>query len=336
MGRESDAIQGYLNKKEYFADFFNGCYFHGERVVQPDALEEASEVYNQKHQENSYQGFVRIKRGKDEKKNTATRMRDLKKRLRSGESLRILAIEHQSKINYIMPWRHMYYDALEYGKQVEELSSKNKSEKCLKTDEEFLSGLKESDRLAPVFTACLYLGTEPWTGPRNLKEMMDFGRDETWWKELFVDYQLNLICVNEMTDFSAFHSQLKLLLMLLAYREDKEKMQNEIENNPEFAAVDRETAYVAGVLLGNELFMEEYIEEEGEEINMCGALKAWREEDLARGRAEGRAEGRGILNSLNQRLSQDNRIDDLIKASGDIEYQNRLLQEYGLLDDENE
>ena len=55
-------------------------------------------------------------------------------------------------------------------------------------------------------------------------------------------------------------------------------------------------------------------------------------EDLARGRAE----GRGVLNSLNQRLSQDNRIDDLIKASGDIEYQNRLLQEYGLLDDENE
>lgn len=55
-------------------------------------------------------------------------------------------------------------------------------------------------------------------------------------------------------------------------------------------------------------------------------------EDLARGRAE----GRGVLNSLNQRLSQDNRIDDLIKASGDIEYQNQLLQEYGLLDDENE
>ena len=78
-------------------------------------------------------------------------------------------------------------------------------------------------------------------------------------ESLFTDYQLNLICVNEMTDFSAFHSQLKLLLMLLAYREDKEKMQNEIENNPEFAAVDRETAYVAGVLLGNELFMEEYI-----------------------------------------------------------------------------
>jgi hypothetical protein len=37
-----------------------------------------------------------------------------------------------------------------------------------------------------------------------------------------------------------------------------------------------------------------------------------------------------ILNVLN------GRIDDLIKASGDIEYQNQLLQEYGLLDDENE
>ena len=41
MGRESDAIQGYLDKKTYFADFFNGCYFHGAQVVLPDALEEA-------------------------------------------------------------------------------------------------------------------------------------------------------------------------------------------------------------------------------------------------------------------------------------------------------
>ena len=61
-------------------------------------------------------------------------------------------------------------------------------------------------------------------------------------------------------------------------------------------------------------------------VNLCGALKAWREEDLARGRAE----GRDILNCLNNKLVQEGRIEDLIKAMDDLPYQNQLLQEYGL------
>ena len=209
MGREIDVVQGYLDKKEHFADLFNGCYFDGRKVVQPDELEEGSEVYNQEYQKKAYQPFVEEEQGKVKKKNAAPRTRDLKKRLKSGGILRVLAIEHQSRVNYVMPWRHMYYDALEYLKQINELSSENKSQHRLKTDEEFLSGLTESDRLAPAFTACLYLGTEPWTGPKNLKEMMNFGEDE---------------------------------------------------------------------------------EEEGDTVDMCGALKTWGEKKTAEGRAEGRAE----------------------------------------------
>lgn len=326
MGRESDAIQGYLDKKEHFADLFNGCYFQGKQVVKPKELEEGAEVYNQEYQKNGYQSFAGGKKEKAKKKNAAPRTRDLKKRLKSGGVLRVLAIEHQSRVNYIMPWRHMYYDALEYLKQINELSSENKSQHRLKTDEEFLSGLTENDRLAPTFTTCLYLGTEPWTGPKNLKEMMDFGEDEEGWKKLFADYKMNLICVNEMTDFSVFHTELRLLLMLLAYREDEEKMEKEIMNSPEFANLDRETAYVASVLLGSEILMELCEEEEGDTVDMCGALKTWGE----RKTAEGRAEEREILNCLNIKLVQDGRIEDLIKALEDLPYQNQLLQEYGL------
>lgn len=234
MGRESDVVQGYLDKKEHFADLFNGCYFEGRQVVLPNELEEGSEVYNQEYLKKDYQSFAAEEQGKIKKKNAAPRTRDLKKRLKSG--------------------------------------------------------LTERDRLVPAFTTCLYLGTEPWTGPKNLKEMMDFGEDEEDWKELFADYKMNLICVNEMTDFSMFHTELKMLLMLLAYREDEEKMEKEIMNSPEFANLDRETAYVASVLLGNELLMEMCEEEEGDTVDMCGALKTWGEKKTAEGRAEGRAE----------------------------------------------
>ena len=280
-------------------------------------------MYNQEYQKVMFQDNSQKTAEKQKYQRATPKTRDLKKWLKSGRSLRILAIEHQSKINYIMPWRHMYYDALEYGKQIGELSSTNKREKLLSTDEEFLSGLKEEDRLIPAFTACLYLGTDPWTGPRNLSDMMDFGEDEEGWKDFFSDYQMNLICVNEIKDFSVFHTQLKLLLMLLAYREDKEKMKREIENNPEFAEIDRETAYVANVLLGHELFVEEYIEEEGNEVNMCGALRGLIE--------DGREEGRELLGGLILKLLADNRAGDLERAATDREYQDQLLQEYGLV-----
>ena len=152
--------------------------FNGKQVIVSNELLEGSEVYNQEYQKMILQENDRKTAKKQKTQNAAPKTRDLKKRLKSGRSLRILAIEHQSKINYIMP---------------------------------------------PAFTVCLYLGTEPWTGPRNLSDMMDFGEDEEGWKDFFADYQMNLICVNEIKDFSVFHTQLKLLLMLLAYREDKEK-----------------------------------------------------------------------------------------------------------------
>ena len=60
-------------------------------------------------------------------------------------------------------------------------------------------------------------------------------------------------------------------------------------------------------------------------------LTVGRTEGRAEGRAEGRVEGRveGIqdINSLNIRLINENRLDDLRRAATDPDYQNKLLQE---------
>lgn len=55
---------------------------------------------------------------------------------------------------------------------------------------------------------------------------------------------------------------------------------------------------------------------------MCTALKQLR--------AEGHAEGIALLNTLNQKLVQDNRMDDLLRAVSDAEFQKQLLTEYEL------
>ena len=39
---------------------------------------------------------------------------------------------------------------------------------------EYMSGILKTDRLHPVYTICLYSGTETWDGPRTLSDMMQF------------------------------------------------------------------------------------------------------------------------------------------------------------------
>ena len=58
--------------------------------------------------------------------------------------------------------------------------------------------------------------------------------------------------------------------------------------------------------------------------------KTLREEGRAEGRKEGRNEGISLMMQLNNCLIADNRMDDLIKASKDKKFQEKLLKEYGI------
>ena len=113
------------------------------------------------------------------------------------------------------------------------------------------------------------------------------------------------------------------MFLVLANREDRKKLETALESDPTFKALDEETACVASVLIGAEEFMEERIRQEGDKVDMCTALKQIR--------AEGHAAGITLLNTLNQKLVQDNRMDDLLKAMVDVEFQKQLLAEYKLI-----
>lgn len=152
MGMENDVMLSYLKDNERFADTFNFGYFEGKQVVAPERLVDASEIYHPTIQEicsiiaqpNTPEQFgieaqphktnapstatmpeISGKRKRKRKMNTTTRTRDIKKTLHTGQSLKIVAIESQSDINYLMPWRHMDYDSREYGKQIQQISRKH-------------------------------------------------------------------------------------------------------------------------------------------------------------------------------------------------------------------
>ena len=286
MGLQNETMLSYLDDNQRFADLFNQLYFKGKQIVDADGLEEASETY----------------RGKPGEKDSG-RIRDIKKRLKSGRELKVLAVESQSEISYIMPWRVMDYDCREYGRQIREAQRANEAldkagEKVYADAGERLCKVRKEERFAPVYTLCLYHGEEAWDGPRSLKDMMDFGDEEPEegdsqaWEECFADYPLRLVSACEPMDCSGFRTSLRDLFEILPYRRDKERLKELLERNPAYRRMDEETARTIGVLMGIKNFgenEERFKTEEG--YDMCQAIREMMEDSRQEGETLGEIKG---------------------------------------------
>lgn len=280
MGKQNTEMYRYLEDETRFADLFNATQFAGEEIVEAGKLKEASEHYVKEELQGSESKIP-------QRQET---FRDLKKRLEDGTELRILAVENQERVNYTMPWRLMDYDNSEYSKQVKQIQKRNKAETEQRSlgkmqEAEWLCKFRKSDKLAPVYTICLYHGKEKWDGPRSLRDMMEFGNNGELWKRMFVDYPMRLVCVNELTDFSCFKTSLGQLLEVLALQDDKNAMTKLLEEKPEYHHLDRDTMEAIAVMTNSEELldnMDNYENEEGG-YEMCKAFR----ELIEDGRQEG-------------------------------------------------
>lgn len=124
MGKVNNVMRHYVSNKRRFADLFNGVFFHGKKVIRADELTEASEQYTELPTENA----ETLETGE-----RLERIRDIKMSLKSGECLRILAVENQNLVDYSMPFRCMEYDSMEYRKQIEALKKENREKSVLRT-----------------------------------------------------------------------------------------------------------------------------------------------------------------------------------------------------------
>ena len=280
MGKYDDAMYRYLEDNDRFADLFNGALFHGEELLQGDMLESDSGRY------------VTAAEKPDGGPKTGNRFRDLKKRMKNGSWLAVTAIENQEYIDYAMPVRMMEYDCLEYVGQVHRIA-RDKAKK-LKDEGLVPSGwntrLSQENKLHPVYSMCLYHGTDEWNGPESLKDMMDFEDAPQGWKELFHDYGMTLFCANRIEDFSVFKTELRQLLEVIPCRKSKRKLV-ELFNREEYRHLDRDTAETIAFFTDNSKMLEMLEDHETEgEYDMCQAL----EELVADGEAKGEAKGRTV------------------------------------------
>ena len=288
LGTKDSKAKEYLSDNTRFSEICNYVLFDGEKVIKPENLKECDTTE------------VLSVFGIDKKQIVKQKWRDLLKSVsvkHTGQMYVILiGAEAQTDIHYAMPVKTMIYDALNYGEQVNEAKKCHWKNKDYRSSDEFLSGFTLDDKLTPVITITLYLGTTQWDGPRSLAEMMPQMDERIL--PFINDYRINLLNPLEITDFSKFETGLRPLFELLKNASDEEKLNDLITKDETFTRVDVETVAAINLFAGTDI---KYDEKE-EVVNMC---KAW-DDHKKRGIQEGIQQGmqQGIQQGIQQGVQQ--------------------------------
>ena len=280
MGKKDAIVKDYMRDPEVFADAFNYFLYKGREVIKPENLQELDVA--------STTTFY----GDDAKPIPIQRIRDVLKKatiMTDGKVayLLVLGIENQMQQHFAMPVRVMAYDVGEYVRQVDAASKKNGKSDKAKLKGEFLSGFHSTDKLIPVATLVIYLGSNPWTAPRSLHEMFDVQDPELL--QFIPDYKINLIEPFKMTeaDFDKFRTDLNSVLKYLKNAGSKRKLKEMAESDSTYQSLAWKTATMLNTITDSKL----KFGKRKERVNMCQAIREMREEAEAKGREEGREEG---------------------------------------------
>lgn len=359
MGKIDSITRKYLSKPDRFAQICNHALFGGRELIRPELLCEldASELQLIDQRMIGQPGYLTPGK-KNSKTKIEDRRRDLIKQYNGQTFILIIGLESQADIHYGMPLRHMLYDALRYNQQYEQHISKHRNEGDLHSSGEFLTGMSKSERLYPVITLCIYWGTKPWDGPKNLHEILDISPEIEQYKDRIGNYPLNLLEVRKIEDLDQYQGELKALLGFVKYQGNKHALGQFVDENTElFQSMSAETIYAMSVL-GNSRELQARIAQvtnednnlEEVQVDMCQAIREMiedgrieglqeglekgraegREEGLKEGRAEGRVKAETLLNSLNLKLLEDGRMEDLRRSLSDRNFQQALCREYAL------
>ena len=216
----------------------------------------------------------------------------------------ILGLENQASIHYGMPLRNMLYDALDYHKEFNAITQKNKRESL--TSSEFLSGFKKTDRLHPVFTIVLYYNDLPWDGPTSLKDMMIPMPSKL--SECFFDYPMRLIQIPDTKYYHFRNPDVEAVfdILRLIYDRNYEELREKYERKNIDNAVLEAVSSISAVTLKS-------TNSHGkEETNMWASLKEWRQEGYISGQKHGYASG--ISHSRQEIITQ------MLKNQLDIDF----------------
>lgn len=267
-------LKDYWRDKGRMADLINACLFNGDQRIKADSLVELDT-------DNS--GV--IIHGVDAE--TEKGAKDLVNALMTdGQTIyAIVGLENSVYVDYTMPFKIMRYEAFTYSRQLRE--KKNQYEKGDLTGSELLSGIRRTDRFAPVVTIVVYYGEDEWDGPQNLHDMLDMPEEL---KPFTTDFHLNLVMAGK--NGLIFHNQSNndffRALEIIYDRNMKKKERNEaLEKLEKDHEVEPMVKYALSAVTGKDT---KVMNENIVKIPLASMWQEYLDEGTEIGREEGRDE----------------------------------------------
>ena len=274
MGAADTVTKAYMRENTIFADAFNYLIYGGRRVIDPNSLKELDTTE------------IALPFGDDKTDEAVQKYRDILKSAVIKEdkdaAYVLLGIENQTDIHYAMPVRNLIYDALQYGKQVSDVSAKHRKESGNGHNRgEYLSGFYKEDRLTPVITLVVHFGADAWDGPLSLHEMMNVDKPEIM--QMVPDYRIQLIDPARMKpeDLMKFETSLREVMGYIKYSKDKEGMKTYMAGNSR-TMLERTAVQVIKAITNTPIEIPEGLEE----VNVCEAIEEMMKDSKAEGKLD--------------------------------------------------
>ena len=278
MGLADAAIKDFMSIRQNFADAFNQAIF-GEELIRADQLSEANaNVVTPVYPDGSERAAGWTERTLDDLQIAKVAMGD-------GQfTYLILAGQYQQLVHYAMPVRAMLETAMLYTQQVSEYGRRGKEDRGRPKEGAretspgrgssgaFLSGLGPENLLHPVIMMVLYLGDEPWDGPRSLWDMLET-KDPRILRHC-PNYALNLVTPEQFSDASSLWNTEfgKAMYAIALGRKGKDKLLS-LGHNPAFQSMDRTTVRMLNTVMKTNIRIDRNDGEKGGSINMCKAVR---------------------------------------------------------------
>ena len=308
MGSKDLAEKNLLQYKDVFSDIVNVNLFGGRHYISANELSrEPGELITKSSFDNKLKQLQMDVPMKCNKKYN-TRF--------------FVCLENQSDINNIMPVRDMGYQHAKYMEQVRTIKETNRQQQMYPSP--ITKGIHDTQKLDPVITLVLNYSQKEWKKPKQLQDVLNIPDDmreefEQWISPHSIGI-INLANQSEST-MQMYRSDFKYIVRYLSCKNDKEKLESFFRTT-DFKLDHPEAFSDWLVAVAND---DRYINkqnEKGGHINMCVLLDMYEERGEARGIHE--------INTLNLRLLDDNRLEDMQRAMVDTDYQKELMKEYGI------
>ena len=320
MGEPNVALGVYMNNPARIRSVLE--YYLGEKLPEDWKYEELKGMYP-----------VRDSKGK-----LTYRQRDLIGKACAWGTHFLLGLENQERINLIYPLRLMEMDSLVYRQEVEAVDEKNRAAgQRYEEEDDFLYRHRRGDRVKPVLNLMLYWGKKKWEKPLSLREMLeDVPALPTKLRQLAGDYGVHIIHMRQIPEatLQEMDSDLKYVLGIMKCTKSSKKYEAYIrENRDYFARIPKSAVDVIDVCTNIKDIRKHlrFVLNENnneEEADMCYALDQIQRNAEKKGKRQGIQQGVQQMNELVRRLLADGRQEDLLQATVDAGFRQKLLAEY--------